>query len=67
MKTILVSVCASVCPNFARKTIQHRAEEAISTFFSITSPVLVGVRLGLAESSEQADSEYILVFFKFHF
>ncbi len=39
MKTIMVSVCASVCPNTPREMIQNRAARQICTFFAITSPV----------------------------
>jgi hypothetical protein len=39
MKTIMVSVCASVRPNTPREIIQNRAARRIFTFFPITSPV----------------------------
>jgi hypothetical protein len=39
MKTITMSVCASVRPNIARETIFKKAAEVISMFFAITLPV----------------------------
>ncbi len=39
MRTIMVSVCASVRPNTPREMIQNRAARRIFTFFAITSPV----------------------------
>ncbi len=39
MKTIMVSVCASIRPNTPREIIQNRAARWIFTFFAITSPV----------------------------
>jgi hypothetical protein len=64
MKTILVSVCASVRPNKSRKIIQNRAAEAnyyvFHYNFACRPSILILKRL--AESSEHADSESISFF-----
>jgi hypothetical protein len=61
MKTIIVSVCASVCPNTAREMIQNRVAEAnfyiFRYNFACRPPISILKRL--AESSEHADSESI--------
>jgi hypothetical protein len=67
MKTIPLSVCASVRPNMSHQTHSNRAKEvAFHVFrynFACGPSILILKRL--AESSEHADSKSILFFFKF--
>jgi hypothetical protein len=65
MKTILVSVCASVRTNKSRKTHANRATEVAFHLFcynlAYRPSILISLRL--AESSEHTDSESISFFF----
>jgi hypothetical protein len=67
MKMILVSVCASVCPNKSRLIIQNRASEVNFHFFHNNFTCRRPISQRLAESSKHADSEAISFFFTFRF
>jgi hypothetical protein len=67
MKTILVSVCASIHLNKSRKIIPNRVAEANFYVFryNFASRPSILILKRLAESSEHADSEAIYFFFEF--
>ncbi len=69
MKTILVSVCASVRPNKSREIIQNRAAEVNFYIFRYNFAWRPSILISktLAESSEHADSESISFFSNFYF